>query len=148
MIAYCSEQARVPVALYKLPEVLFQRTSFFKRGLLGPGPGTRKLSRTIMETKLAFDRKITDLLNQLSTLSMSLDVTVKVLDKEKHDVIRGRTVDHLDSVNNKIERLQSLKERLGRKLDKIAKKGAIRFVNTGYKNKNKIILYGGSRIEI
>ena len=63
MLAYCTEQARVLVALYKLLEFLFQRTSFFKRGLLGPGPGTRKLSRTIMETKMALDRKIADLLN-------------------------------------------------------------------------------------
>ena len=101
-----------------------------------------------METKTALDRKITDLLNQLSTLSMSLDVTVKVLDKEKHEVIHGRTVDHLDSVSNKIERLQTLKERMGRKLDKIAKKGAISLVSTGYKNKDKIILHGGPWIEI
>ena len=90
-------------------------TGFFKPGRLGPGPGARKLSKTIMETKVALDRKIVDLLNQLSTLSTSLDVMIKSLDKEKHDLIHGRTIDHLDSVNNKIERLLSLKERLGRK---------------------------------
>ena len=101
-----------------------------------------------MDTKMALDKKIVDLLNQLSTLSTSLDVTIKSLDKEKHDFIHRRTIDHLDSVNNKIERLLSLKEKLGRKLDRIAKKGAISFVNPGYKNKNKIILYGGLRIEI
>ena len=77
-------------------------------------------------------------MNQLSTLLISLEVTVKFLDKEKHNVIRGRTIDHLDSVNNKIERLQSLKERLGRKLDKIAKKGAIRLVHPGTKKKARL----------
>ena len=99
---------------------------------------------------MALDRKIADLLNQLSTLSTSLNVTIVSLDpdEEKYYVIHRRTIDHLDSVNNKIERLRSLKEKLGRKLDRIAKKGAIRFVNPGYKNKNKIILYGGSRIAI
>ena len=30
MLAYCTEQARVPVALYKSLEFLLKRTSFFK----------------------------------------------------------------------------------------------------------------------
>ena len=77
----------MPVALYKSLEYLLKRTDFFKPGLLGPGPGARKLSKTIMETKVALDRKIADLLNQLSTLLTSLDVTIKSLDREKHNII-------------------------------------------------------------
>ena len=101
-----------------------------------------------METKTALDKIVVDLLNQLSTLATSLDVTINILDKEKHDVIRGRSLDHLDSVNIKIERLLSLRERLGKRLERIARQGAIGLTNYGYKSKQTIILYADSGPEI
>ena len=62
-----------------------------------------------METKVALDRKIADLLNALSTLSTSLNVTIASLDPdgEKYNVIHGRTTDHQDSIDSKIDRLSS-----------------------------------------
>ena len=54
----------------------------------------------------------------------------------------------VDSVMNKIERLLSLKERLGRRIEKIAKQGAIGLTNYGYKNKQNIILYADSGPEV
>ena len=98
MLTYCAKQARAPVALYKSLESLSKRAVLFKRGMLGPGPGTDKLARAIMETKTALDKIVMDLLNRLSTLSISLDVTINILDKEKHDVILGRSRNHLDSI--------------------------------------------------
>ena len=147
-LAFCAEQARAPVALYKSLEFLTKRTGLFKRGILGPGPGANKLARAIMETKTALDKVVVDLLNQLSSLAMLLDVTINILDKEKHDIIRGRSLDHLDSVTNKIERLLSLRERLGKRLERIARQGAIGLTKYGYKSKQTIILYADSGPEI
>ena len=79
LLTYCAEQARVPIALYKSLESLSQRTVLFKKGLLGPGPGTNKLARTILDTKAELDKIVTDLLEKLSTLSVSLDITINVL---------------------------------------------------------------------
>ena len=87
MLTHCAEKTRAPVALYKSLKILFRRAGLFKPGVLGPGPGTNKLARAIMETKTELDKMGLDLLNQLSTLATSLDVTVNILKKEKHDVI-------------------------------------------------------------
>ena len=111
-LTHCAEKARAPVAVYKSLEILSGRAGLFKPGVLGPGPGTNKVARSIIETKTKLDKMVLDLLNQLSTLATSLDITVNILKKEKHDVIRRRSLDHLDSVNIKIERLLSLRERL------------------------------------
>ena len=102
MLTHCAKQARALVALYKSLEFLSRRAGLFKPGMLGPGPGANKLARAIMETKTELDKMVINLLNQLSTLATSLDVTVNILKKEKHDVIRKRSLDHLDSVNIKI----------------------------------------------
>ena len=101
-----------------------------------------------METKAALDKIVTDLLNKLSTLSISLDITINILDKEKHEVILGRSRDHLDSVMIKTERLLSMKERLGKRIERIAKQGAVGLAKFGYKNKQKIILYTESGPEV
>ena len=134
MLTHCAKQARAPVALYKSLEILSRRVGLFKPGVLGPGPGANKLARAIMETKTALDKIVVDLLNQLSTLATSLDVTINILDKEKHDIIRRQSLDHLDSVNIKIERLLSLRERLGKRLERIPRQGAIGLTNYGYKS--------------
>ena len=148
MLTYCTKQARALVALYKSLESLSKRAVLFKRGILGPGSSTDKLARAIMETKTALDKIVMDLLNKLSTLSISLDITINILDKEKHDVILGRSRDHLDSIMIKIERLLSMKERLGKRIERIAKQGAVGLAKFGYKNKQKIILYADSGPEI
>ena len=109
--------------------------------MLGTGPGTDKLARAIMETKAELDKIVTDLLNKLSTLSVSLDITINILDKDKYEVILGRSRDHLDSVRIRTERLLSMKERLDKRIERIAKQGVVGLAKFGYKKKQKIILH-------
>ena len=49
-------------------------------------------------------------------MATSLDVTINILKGEEHDVIRKRLLDLLDSVNIRIVRLTSIRERLGKRL--------------------------------
>ena len=76
LLTYCAEKSRAPIALYRSLETLCQRTTLFKAGILGPGPGTQLLARTILDTKAELDVVVDDLIEKLSTLSLSLDITV------------------------------------------------------------------------
>ena len=112
LLTYCAEQSRVPIALYRSLESLSQRMTLFKAGILGPGPGTNKLARTILDTKVELDKIVTDLLEKLSTLSVSLDITINVLDEERHGTILRRSLEHLESVRSRADRLLYMKEKL------------------------------------
>ena len=48
----------------------------------------------------------------------------------------------------KTERLLSMKERLGKRIKRIAKQGAVGLAKFGYKNNQKIILYTDSGPEV
>ena len=148
LLTYCAEQARAPIALYKSLEFLSQRAILFKKGLLGVGPGTDKLARTILDTKAELDKIVTDLLGKLSTLSISLDITINVLDEEKHGTILRRSLEHLESVRSRTDRLLHMKERLSKRIERIAKQGAVSLTKFGYKKKQKIVMYSKLGLEI
>ena len=65
LLTHCAERARAPVALYKSLETLSGRAGLFKPGVLGPGPGTKILARSIMETKMELEKMVLDMLNPL-----------------------------------------------------------------------------------
>ena len=127
LLTHCAEKARAPVAVYKSLEILSGRAGLFKPGVLGPGPGTKILARSIMETKTKLEKMVLDMLNQLSTLATSLDVTINILKGEEHEVIRKRLLDLLESVNTRIVRLITLRERLSKRMQRITRQGTIRF---------------------
>ena len=75
----------------------------------------------------------------LSKILTSLTTTIASLDRngEKYDVLYGRTLDHRDSVADKISRLKSLQNKLERRLATIAKRGAISIISPGNEDTNK-----------
>ena len=74
------------------------------------------LASSIIETKTELEKLVLDILNQFYTLAISLDVTINILKGEEHEVIRKRLLDLLESVNTKILRLITLKERLSKRI--------------------------------
>ena len=148
LLTYCAEQSRVPIALYRSLEALCQRTTLFKAGMLGPGPGTQLLARTILDTKAELDVIVNDLVKKLSTLSLSLDITINVLGEEKHGKILRTSREHLDSVRSRADRLLYMKDKIQKKVKRIARKGAVNLSKYGYKKKQKIVLYGKPGLEI
>ena len=132
LLTHCAERARAPVALYKSLETLSGRAGLFKTGVLGPGPGTKILARSIMEMKTELEKMVLDMLNQLSTLATSLDVTINILKGEEHDIIRKWLLDLLESFNTRIGRLISLRERLSKRIERIARQGTIPISRYGY----------------
>ena len=148
LLTYCAEQSRVPIALYRSLESLSQRTTLFKAGMLGPGPGTKLLARTILDTKAELDKIVTDLVKRLSTLSLSLDITINVLDEEKHGTILRTSLERLESIRSRADGLLYMKEKLQKKVERIARKGAVNLSKYGYKNKQKIVMYGKPGLEI
>ena len=127
LLTHCAERARAPIALYKSLETLSGRAGLFKRGALGPGPGTKMLASSILDTKTELEKIVLDILNQLYTLAISLDITINILRGEEHKVIRERSLDLLESVNTRIVRLIRLRERLSKRIQRIARQGFVRF---------------------
>ena len=142
LLTYCAEQSRVPIALYRSLETLCQRTTLFKAGMLGPGPGTQLLARTILDTKAKLDMVVDDLIENVSTLSLSLDVTVNVLRGKENEKILRTSREHLESVKSRADRLLYMKDKIQKKVERIARKGAVNLSDHGSKRKKKSYYMG------
>ena len=105
-ITFCRQETITPVTLFRSLEELFRRVDLAKPGSPAVGPSGRDLSQDIRETKDALLGMIKGLISMLSHLLVSLTNTVASLDYEKHDVLYGRTSNHRDSIETKIERLK------------------------------------------
>ena len=80
--------------------------------MLGPGPGTQLLARTILDTKAELDVVVDDLIEKLSTLSLSLDITVNALRGKENERILRTSREQLDSVKRRTDRLLYMKEKI------------------------------------
>ena len=109
LLTHCAEKSRAPLALYRSLETLCQRTTLFKVGLLGPGPGAQLLARTILDTKAELEVLVDDLIEKLSTLALSLEKVVNTISGNGSGRIVRTSREHLDSVERKTDRLQYMK---------------------------------------
>ena len=110
LLKQCAAVSRAPTALYKSMEVLSGEAGLIKEGSFRAGPGTKKLATQILDTRIALEEIILDILNQLYVQATSLNITIDILRREEHQEIRERSLDLLDSVHSRILRFIWLRE--------------------------------------
>ena len=77
----------------------------------------------------------------LHILATSLDITINILRSKEHKGIREWSLDLLESANTRIVRLIRLRERLSKRIQRIARQGFVRFSRYGYRKKETIMLH-------
>ena len=110
LLRQCAAMSWAPTDLYKSMEILSKEAGLIKEDSLRTGPGTKELATQILDTRIAIEEIILDILNQLYVQATSLDITINILRREEHQEIRERSLDLLDSDHSRILRFVWLRK--------------------------------------